>query len=81
MSIAVTRHTPLFVPTVALLFLALLFLLNGCASVKPFGLCRVADGKFVVMQGISGIGVPQDLPDADPMCAALKSPARAASSP
>lgn len=47
--------------------------LSGCASVKPYIVCELGTGKAVVQQGIAGIGVGQELKDADSLCANLKS--------
>lgn len=56
-----------------LVICAFLASLTGCASVKPYIICELGTGKAQVMQGISGIGVGQDLKDADQLCAKLKS--------
>lgn len=52
--------------------------LTGCASVKPFLTCRTADARAVVNQGYMGLGIGQEIPDADALCAGLKTPAKAA---
>jgi uncharacterized lipoprotein YehR (DUF1307 family) len=46
--------------------------LNGCASVPPYLTCRVSNNKAIVNQGYAGLGIGQDIPDADIMCAALR---------
>jgi len=52
----------------AALVAVMLFQVVGCASVKPYVVCKVADGHAQVQQGIMGVGVGQDLPDADQLC-------------
>ena len=59
----------------------LLLSLSACASVKPFLTCRVADSKAVVNQGYMGLGIGQEISDADTLCASLRVPAKAASAP
>lgn len=56
----------------AIVFAIWLTSLSGCASVKPYVVCKVADGKAQVQQGVMGIGVGQELPDADPLCAGVR---------
>ena len=52
--------------------LLLCFCLTGCASVPPYLTCKVSDGKAIVNQGYMGLGIGQEIPDADSKCAALK---------
>lgn len=47
--------------------------LAGCASIKPYIVCELGTGKALVQQGIMGIGVGQELKDADSLCSPLKS--------
>lgn len=44
----------------------------GCASIKPYLVCEFGSGKAIVQQGVMGIGVGQELKDADSLCASLK---------
>lgn len=50
--------------------LLIVLLLSGCASVKPYLVCRLSDHTAEVQQGIGGIGVGQKLTDADVLCVA-----------
>lgn len=45
--------------------------LSGCASIKPYIVCELGSGKALVQQGIMGIGVGQELKDADSLCSSL----------
>jgi len=56
-----------------LLLLLALGSLTGCASIKPYIVCELGSGKALVQQGIMGIGVGQELKDADSLCSPLKS--------
>ena len=47
--------------------------LTGCASIKPYIVCELGSGKALVQQGIMGIGVGQELKDADSLCSPLRS--------
>lgn len=55
-------------------------MLSGCASVRPTIKCTL-EGKAEVYQGLMGIGVGQELAEADSLCASVVKPARAASAP
>lgn len=61
-----------------LILFAACFALCGCASIKPYIVCELGSGKAVVQQGIFGIGVGQELKDADTLCANFKPVAPAA---
>ncbi len=58
---------------IKLAVVVMLLALPGCASIKPYVVCKVSDGKAEVMQGFMGIGVGQALPDADKLCLGTKS--------
>lgn len=54
-----------------LFLIASILALAGCASIKPHVMCAL-DGNAQVVQTVQGIGVGQELPDANPLCAPLK---------
>lgn len=56
-----------------LFLIAALLALAGCASIKPHVMCAL-DGKAQVVQTVQGIGVGQELPDANPLCKSLVAP-------